>query len=349
MSKSLCPVTKLIPSAYPYYGPFLDFLDPKDLARAERVCRGWNNFISLRHQWKKQCQIRLNIPTSMDPNSFLPKDCRSYKKGIQLASTNAKVLNAKIYKYYLGAEIELVSSIKEISLEKRNEPDPCDPTKTKGQKYVWIDSPSYFKITVDGDFPFELDKQDDPNNEEAPRLIEKKVSFLESLKRKMGIGSKLEKRVLKVPNTINNLGVLFKYPKYGHPSTYDSIWEPISAQHGNKRIPQGRICMREDVIGKNLTFAQQQAAAKKVGVIIPQLGHRILFNFLRYVETKTYPDGEIPRTYARTATLAVDAQGIAWPLDCAGSDPSGLRVDRYFSNINSFTLGVAVALRGPTF
>ncbi len=325
-------------------GHVLSFLNPEELARAERVCRSWNQCIHTTDQWKKQCENRLNIPTHMDPRDFLSEleGSRSYKGVAQLAIP-AKVLDARIYQRILGAEIEPVPP-KETALEKRNEQDSCDPAETIGQKYVWIDSPSYFKISVDGDFPFELDKPDDPNDDEAPRLIQKEVGLVERFRRTIGLGSKPEEMVLKVPNTINNLGVLFKHPKKGNPSTYDYVWEAISAQHGNKRIPAGRICMREDVIGRNLTFAQQQATATAAGVAIPQLGHRILFNFLRHAEAEanTYPDGRNPWTFARTSTLTVDSQGVAWPSGCGGGGPSGLGVGSIF--IDYDYVGVAVAL-----
>ncbi len=325
----------------------LDFLAPKDLIQAELVCRSWDQFIDTKDQWqwKKQCQNRLNIPDSMDPMKFLPQGCDSYKKGIRLAST--KVYDARSYRRILGAEIELVSpTLEAISLEKGNEPDPCDPTKTKGQEYVWLDSPSYFKISVDGDFPFELDKLDDPNDEEAPRLIQKEVGLVESFARMIGLGSKSGKRVLKVPNTINNLGILFNtHPKYQEPSAYYEYSEKeVFNQHGNKRIPQGRICMRKDVIGRNLTFAQQRAAATEAGVVIPQLGHRILFDFLRCAES----NGTL-RTFARTSTLTVltvAGRRVVHGSICGGDGLScGLHAGvSYCGRIVYHLIGAAVAL-----
>ena len=104
--------------------------------------------------------------------------------------------------------------------------------------------------------------------------------------------------------------------------------------------------MREGVIGRNLTFAQQQAAATAAGVVIPQLGHRILFNFLRHAEAEanTYPDGRNPWTFARTSTLTVDSQGVAWPSGCGGGGPSGLHVNSHYFDVVHDYVGVAVAL-----
>jgi hypothetical protein len=316
-------------------------LGPKDLARAEGVCRSWNRFIDKTDQWKRLCRIQLNSG-AIDPGTYLPA-CNSYKEGLRLVLS--RVYDENRYRYHLGAQVEpFPRSSEALSLKRFNEPDPCDPTQTKGQKYVWMDSPSYFKIPVDGDFPFELDKPDDPNDEEAPQLIQRKSGDVERLRRLVGLGSEPEKKILKVPNTINNLGVLFKHPKNGNPSTYDYIWDKISAQHGNKRIPQGRLCMREDVIGRNLTFAQQQAAATEAGVVIPQLGHRILFNFLRHAETNTYPDGQDPWTFARTSTLTRDSEGNDWPSGCGAGGPSGLNVHNCSNFFDSDSVGVAVAL-----
>ena len=99
--------------------------------------------------------------------------------------------------------------------------------------------------------------------------------------------------------------------------------------------------MREEVIGRHQTFNQQQAATTQAGVVIPQLGHRILFDFLRHAETNIYPDGQNPWTYARTSTLTIDPRGTAWPPACGGGGPSGLIVD---DRINRDEVGAAVAL-----
>ena len=169
------------PLANDEFGRVLSFLNPKDLARAEGVCRSWKQFIDETEQWKRQCEVHLNSGAA-DPKTYLPA-CNSYKEVLRLVFS--RVYDEKTYQYYLGAQVEPFPRIPEtLSLKRFNEPDPCDRTKTIGQNYVWIDSPSYFEILVDGDFPFELDKSDDPNDEEAPRLIQKEVTLVESFEKK---------------------------------------------------------------------------------------------------------------------------------------------------------------------
>ena len=325
----------------------LSFLGPKNLARIESVCRSWKQFIIIdkAERWKRQCTIELNSEV-FDPGTYRPA-CRSYKEVLRLIFS--RVLDKDTYRSILGAEIEPVPRVPEaLSLKRFHEPDPCDGTKTIGEKYFWVDSPSYFKITVEGDFPFELDKADDPNDVEAPRLIPKKeVVPTERFKRKIGLGSGPKKEVLKVPNTINNLEALFKHPKNGYPSVC-GIWLNISGQQGNKRIPPGRICMREDVIGSGEIFAEQQRAAAEAGVVILQLGHRILFNLLRHAKTNAYPDGPNSKVcFARTSTVTLQ-QGTNQLSVCGATsrNPSFLHVgsDDTLSLGTRLAAGVAVAL-----
>lgn len=333
----------------------LSFLGPKDLARAESVRHSWKQFINKTDQWKKQYKnkpdqfwkkqykIQLNSG-AIDPGTYLPAS-HFCKEGLRLVYS--RVYDENSYRYHLGAQVERFPKIPEaLSLRRSNDPDPCDPTQTIGQKYVWMYSPSYFWITVDRD-SFKLDKPDDLNDEKAPRLIRKQVGLLERCIRWIGFGSEPEKVILKVPNTIHNLGELFKYLKNGPPSTfYDHVWEIISVQHGDKRIPSGWFCMREDVIERNQTFAQQQEAAAEMGVVISQLGHRILFNFLRHAKTNTYPDGRNPRTFARTSTPTY-LEETPCSSRCGDAGPSGLIVDvdvDFDDNIAHVDVGVAVAL-----
>lgn len=323
---------------YGYFGPFasqteaistssdafshiLSFLEPKDLACSERVCRSWNRFIHSTDLWKRQCQIRLGIPAATDPKGYLPK-CPSYKKSLQLISSS--ILDGSVYEFYIGKVGQVPRIPEEISLKKSNEPDPCDPTKTVGTEYVWMYCPPYIETDLKG---FSLDKPDDPNDLEAPKLIRRES----------------ENKVLKVPVTINNIVELFKCPKTGNPSTYEYIWDKIIEQHGNKRIPAGWICMRKNVIGRNQSFARQQALAKESGVVIPQLLQRILFNFMEHVRSRranVYPDGQYPYTFARTSTLT--PQGNDWPSGCGGGGPLGLRVNDHSYDYDC--VGVAVAL-----
>ncbi len=327
----------------------LSFLDFKDLAQAEGVCRRWKLVIATTDQWKKQCQYRLNISEDLDPRRFLPNGCTPDKRGAQLAST--KVYDAKIYRDILGADIEFGPQIlKAQSLEKSNEPDPCDPHKTKGQSYVWLDSPAYFCIPVNKRFLFKLNKEDNSDDEEAPRLIP--LSLTERFQRKIIPTSN---ETLKVPNTINNLEVLFKHHlKKGNPSTYFhgqntahtmhvNDCEDVFVQHGDKRIRSGRICMREDVIGRDMDFDRQRAAAVEAGVKISCLGHRILFNFLRHAETNAYQDGEKSSAFARTSTVTVGPRdGFDSPSGCGFEAPSSLAIGLILSCDDN--IGVAVAL-----
>ncbi|HSW87233.1 MAG TPA: F-box protein [Rhabdochlamydiaceae bacterium] len=318
----------------------LSFLKPEELALAERVCATWKHFIKETDQWKKQCQFLLNIPINTDPMDYVP-DCSSYKEILQLVLP--KIFGEETYQYYLGAEVGPVPRIpKEIAPWKWNEPDPCDPTKLIGEQYDWMYVSKYLEITVDGNSPYYLDKLDDPNDEEAPRLIQKEVES--------GTQSE-EKRVLKVPNTIHNIVELFKNPKKGNPSAYFCVGEEISNQHGNKRIQPGWICMRKDVIGRGQyqSFSEQQETAKKAGVVIPQLLHRILYNFLKHLETD-YPDGKKPLTRARTSTLTLDSRGITYPSDCGCglNSPSELRVRNSTISIGSTGAAVALPMKDET-
>ncbi|HSW86137.1 MAG TPA: hypothetical protein VLG49_01405, partial [Rhabdochlamydiaceae bacterium] len=286
----------------------------------------------------------LNISSiDIDPKSYLPLSL-SYKEGLRLVLS--RILDEDTYQYYLGAKVEPAPRIpEEISLKRFNEPDPFDPTETIGQNYFWMYSPP--NLEIEGTYPFYLNKLDDPNDQEAPMLVND--GPIERLMKLIGLGAKSAKRVLKVPNTINNSGELFKYPKNGNPSAYNYIWSEIARQHGNKRIPSGWICMREKLIGRNLSFSEQKAVAKKAGVVIPALLHRINFNFLQHARSgreDVYPDGRNPeKTAARTSTLT-HWQGHTRSSCCGGGGPSGLCVGH--DGIDDGLVGEAVALSAET-
>ncbi|HSW87184.1 MAG TPA: hypothetical protein VLG49_06780 [Rhabdochlamydiaceae bacterium] len=278
----------------------LSFFKLEELLYLERVCTSWKKFIET-SKWKKQCDYFIGISTDSDRLKFFPQ-CATYKNILQLVLP--KILDQETYRYYLGAEIGPVPPIpEEISLKRFIELDPCQPTETIGQNYFWVYFPAYFEIIGDEDFPFELEKEADPNAEEAPMLIIKEGEKSE------------EKRVLKIPNTINNITKLFKHPKKGNPSHCSCIRDQISLQHGNKRMVPGWMCMREKPIGKNLSISQQQEAANKAGVVITSLLHRMNFNFLEYVRKKVCPDENNAPTYARTSTLIQD-WGHSWFPSC---------------------------------
>lgn len=329
--------TKGISTCEDAFGEILSFLKAEDLIKASSVCHDWRKCIDSTEQWKRQCQNMLGLSNETDPKRYLPEG-PSYKKIFELVSP--RILDANVYRRYVGEVGRILPIPEAFSFEIDENPDPCDLTKTVGAEYVRMFVPSYIETNLEG---FSLDKPDDLNDPEAPRLIRKEMGLVEKFARKIGLGTKPENKVLKIPVTINNIEELFKRPKIGNPSKYDYVWNKIIEQHGNKRIPAGWICMRRNVIGRNLSFAQQQALANEKGVIISQLGHRILFNFLESVRSGTYPDGRgDPLTIARTSTPTRDSQGNDWPSGCGAGGPSGLRVGDGFIGIVVF--GVSVAL-----
>ncbi|HSW86355.1 MAG TPA: hypothetical protein VLG49_02525 [Rhabdochlamydiaceae bacterium] len=313
-------------------------------------------FIKETEQWKKQCQYLLNISANGDPMDYLPK-CSSYKDVLKLVLS--RILGEDIYRHYLGVTPEPAPRIPEsISLKKFNDPDPFTrKTRKIGQNYFWVYYPEYFELTVEGDSPFYLDKEDDPNDQEAPRLIlkENKAGLLEWAVKKIGLVAELEKRVLRVPNTINNINTLFKHPKHGHPSFYkvsthifpdeDHI---ISREFGNKRTRSKWMCMRKDAIGKYKTFSQQQKTAEKAGAVIPSLFERITFNLAAHVTSNIYPDGDKLRIIARTDTLLYsypfkNSSPMISVFACGKGDSSGLDVKQLTTNDKKDLIGAAVA------
>ena len=92
---------------------------------------------------------------------------------------------------------------------------------------------------------------------------------------------------------------------------------------------------------------KQELAAKK-GVVIPQLLHRITFNFLEKVRSGTvnaYPD-ESP-IFARTSTLVLVNHSTAMSWACGGGSFKGLSINwshGYYNWQKKSTTGVCVAL-----
>lgn len=154
-----------------------------------------------------------------------------------------------------------------------------------------------------------------------------------------------EGAVQKVPVSINNIGVLFQSLKTGHSSKYNCIWNKIVKEYGNKEIEPGWICMRKEVIGRGLSFVNQKALAKEKGVVITQLLHRIMFNFLEHTRSNLYPDRSDPCTYARTSTLIRDGQGLSCLSICGAGGPSGLSVEDCDVFVHS-NIGLGVVLPG---
>ena len=307
-----------------------NFLEPKDLGRLEQVSKTFEDAVG--YQWRSLCRMQLGLSPGPNLDPFLPATL-SVKASVQFLLNN--IFDERVYERHIG-DVEPAPPISRSSFLKRyNEPDPCDPIKTIGSEYVLMYLPESVTINQSG---VSLDKADDPNDSEAPRLIRREGPS-------SGPGAQSENTTLKVAVTINNIVELFKCPKTGNPSTFSYIWDQIEDQHGNKRMPAGWIYMRRDVIGRNLPFAQQQALANEKGVVLSELLPRILFNFLEHVGSKkagVYPDGQDPSTYARTSTITRDSGGTNWPSGCGAGGPSGLHV--YYDCIGTVNVGVAVAL-----
>ena len=106
--------------------------------------------------------------------------------------------------------------------------------------------------------------------------------------------------------------------------------------------------MRKNIIGMGLSFPEQQELAAKKGVVIPQLLHRIMFNFLEKVRSGTvnaYPD-ESP-IFARTSTLVLVNHSTAMSWACGGGSFKGLSINwshGYYNWQKKSTTGVCVAL-----
>jgi len=303
----------------------LTFLEPQDLACSARVCKSWNKHVESEAQWKVQCQILLDLSPETDPRSYVPES-PSYKAIFRVVYAN--ILGKGVYERHIGGVGSVPRIPKGLSLRRWNQPDPCDPTKKIGPEHVWMYIPSHIEIDSEG---VALSKIDDPSESEAPLLLRREAGLGEQVSREIGFGTN---SVLKVPVTINNIKVLFEHPKEGNPSTYGCIWDKIVEQHGNKRWAAGWVCMRKDVIGKELTFAAQQTLARSNKVVLSELLPRILFNFLEHVRSGTaniYPDGQ-PWIFARTSTIthdetiAHDGQDGAWHSGCGAGSPSGLNI-----------------------
>jgi hypothetical protein len=341
-------------------------LGVEELGRSEAVCKLWRGLIAS-IGWGALCQTLLGLPAEIDPAKYLPI-AHSYKESLRLIYYRV----FGVYGQYLDAKI---GPIPPIPLKRWIEPDPCDPEKMVAENYELMYFPRDLIATVSGCSPWDrLDKQDNPDDPVAPRLIEREpyfeeifaevralqanegapdpkvprlierqTSFREMFTRAFGIGANRESRVLRVPLTIKNVRTLFGKQKAGYLSQYNCIQNEVWDLHGDERIPAGFIWMRRDVIGRNLTFAQQQALAEENGVEIPLLLPRMLFNLFDNARMGWYPDGRHPVTFARSSTLIRDSGRDNGPSTCGGGGPSGLNI--YGHGVNSDPrIGVAVAL-----
>ena len=321
-------------------GHIFSFLGVEELVRSEAVCKLWRGLIAS-IGWKALCQTLLGLPAEIDPVKYLPMSS-SYKESLQLIFSRV----FGVYTHNLGAKI---GPVPPLPLGRSIEQDRCDPARTVGANYELMYFPRDLIITVPANSPWYMDKEDNPNDRVAPRLVVREASLGEGFARAIGLGANQERRVLKVPLTINNGETLFKNPKAGYSSNYSYIWPKIVEQHGDERIPAGYTWMRKEVIGRNLTFAQQQALADENGVEIPPLLPRILFNLMenarsgRYPDGGRYPDEQSRWTFARTSTLTLDG-GTNWSSGCGAGGPSGLSVYDDYCLFDDDFVGVAVAL-----
>lgn len=316
----------------------LTFLEPQDLGCCAKVCRAWNGCVESEPQWKIQCQSLLDLSPDTDPRSYVLVESHSYKEIFRVVYAN--ILGSRVYERYIGRVGSVPRIPKGLSLQRWNQPDPCDPTKKIGPEHVWMYIPSHIEIDTEG---VALSKIDDPNDEEAPLLLRREETCWEQVSKAIGFRTRSS---LKVPVTMNNIEVLFERPKEGNPSTYRAIWDKIKEQHGNKRSAAGWVCMRKMLIGRGLSFDEQQALVREKGVVISELLPRILFNCLGHARSgreNMYPDGQNPRVYARTSTLTRDAQGSDWPSGYWCGSPLGLHINHY-DILGESNIGVAVRL-----
>lgn len=262
----------------------LSFLPLKQHGPLESVCTLWKTIID--EYWQNQCQIQLGISSKTDPKAYLP--CNTYKESFWLISPS--ILGAVVYRRYVG-ETSLISPIPKDAFKRWSEKDPCDEMTTIGKEYVWMYCPSYIEIDQEG---FSLNKPDNPEDPIAPCLI-----------RNSNIDAQSENKTLKVPVTLYNVAMLFAYSKTSAPTGY--FFNPaILDKHGSTRVSAEWICMRKNVIGKNLTFHDQLKFCQEKKVIIVSLIHRMLFNFLEHARSNVYPDGKVSTTWTRTSTLIYD-------------------------------------------
>lgn len=341
------------------------FLEPRDLVHFERVNKIFEDAIG--YQWRSRCRDCYGLPPKDDLKLFLPEALNAkesvllvsdndFAKKILLSSQNIfdksalllskdifeetrllsfqRTFDETFYKLYIG-----YVDLKPASLRNKlqfilnyHKPDPFDPTKKIGKEYILMYIPEYITINRKD---ISLDKADDPNDTDAPRLIRRAANseLVQS-----------ENTTLKVPVTINNLRELFRQPRRGNPANCD-IWDQIVIQHGNKRSAARWIYMRKNLIGKNLSYNQQLALARDQGVVPTELISRILFNLLVQVQSpnpNTYLDGSKPWTFARTQTLTNNFWSPPDPSGCGNGSNLGLLIHN--SSIDGDNVGLAVEL-----
>jgi hypothetical protein len=125
--------------------------------------------------------------------------------------------------------------------------------------------------------------------------------------------------------TINNLPTIFAGVQGNSPQYAFGGHRLVIQQHGDKPILCGWFWMRKDVIGKNLSFPDQEKLAKDLGVDITDLTRRLFINCAYRRAFGSYLDKIKPFTYARTLTRTSISPGRDNPSCCgAGDTPFGL-------------------------
>jgi hypothetical protein len=317
------PTRSLIPNELMALFPFFN---PQELSRMERVCRAWRQTTQV--EWKRRYQTLLNVDFSVDLKTYFPTSCSSCKEA--LLKVFSKILGPENYRSYLGAKVTPPPKAALTAFcRKFNQPDPCDPKRTIGEEYYLVYSPPDLTVTITPKAPFWLDKD-----------TLRKGGGIECFIKRLRVKTE---ETATIPSTINNISELFRNASKGSPSYSDHVWERAIEQHGDKRIPSGWICVRENPFQEDYSFAEQRAAALKVGVEIGDLGTRMLFNFLRHTATNVYPDAQGLGSYVRTSTL-VGSVGLNWSVNCGGDNQGSLAICRDIPAGGNGEPGIAVVL-----
>ncbi len=150
----------------------------------------------------------------------------------------------------------------------------------------------------------------------------------------------------KLPPTIGLIRELFKSPKKGAPLPIE-FWMAKSSYEKeleNRPITPGLFWMRRDLIEMDQPLRAQEAVAKKAGLVVAELGHRILLNYLLHATTGKYPDGRKPDRLARTATTVYDLKTKQnLPAECGCIDAKGIHV-MLWADSNNVDVGLATRL-----
>ncbi len=340
-SRRQCPLQK--ERIFPINYRILSFLEPLALTGAEQVCSAWKEVTDCTMPectslWELQYRRLYKIPGSVNAVGLaqhLPPGS-SYREGV----LSKFLIDQRFYARYLGTVPPAPPIPRELHPFRISEkPDPCDQTQTIGEAYVWVYVPPYVEMSI-----LRLNEDKQGNGGGGERCI---IRPPLRLRRQGSAEPCFENQFLvKAPLTLKNLAVMFEHPKQGNPSTYRFRSDEFLQEHGDTPIPSGWICLRKDVVCRERSFSAQQGFAKERGVKISTLAERVLYNFLRHVGCGTanvYPDGQAPRTFARTQTFTNDSNGNPWPLGCGIGGPSGLYVASSY-NFDDDLVGVAVAL-----